>query len=124
VSKIKFTETRTVTTEHEVDLTQPHWWKVSTEGDIEGRTIRDLGLHYGTLHEVADKLAEQSSWVLSFKWVKVNDSLASTLRRNRSEVTISVDGIPPATLRHALVETGVKVTSAKGANNGVTIKLR
>jgi len=123
VSKISFTETRTVTLNHEIDLSQPHWWKVTTEGDIEGRTIRDLGLHHGTLQEVADKLAGQCSWVLSFRWINPNEP-GRTSPRKPSEVTISVDGIPSPSLRKALVESGTSVTSAKDARRGVTIKLR
>jgi hypothetical protein len=34
-------------------LTPVGWWKVTTEGDEEGRTIRELGTHYGHLAEVA-----------------------------------------------------------------------
>ena len=33
------------------------WWHVTTEGDDEGRTTRDLGYHYGYLDEIALRLA-------------------------------------------------------------------
>jgi hypothetical protein len=29
------------------------WWKVTTEGDCEGRSTVDLGLHYGHVAEIA-----------------------------------------------------------------------
>lgn len=29
------------------------WWRVTTEGDVEGRTIKDLGWHYGHIVEIA-----------------------------------------------------------------------
>lgn len=120
MSKVIFKESRYVTTDHEVNLTEPHWWKVHTEGDVEGRTIRDLGHHHGTLQEVAAKLSGACSWVLSFRWVNPNEM--SPDHGKRDNVTISVEGISSDVLYPALTRAGVKVV---GSNpNGVILKLR
>jgi hypothetical protein len=42
------------------------WWKVSTEGDCEGKSTRDLGLHYGHIGDIALALAGASYYALSF----------------------------------------------------------
>lgn len=44
-------------------------WKVTTEGDCEGRTIRDLGTHLGHVDEIAFRLAGsmQGGYSLQFQ---------------------------------------------------------
>lgn len=41
-------------------------WHVTTEGDCEGRTTRDLGVHEGYLDEIAFDLAPQAEYTLTF----------------------------------------------------------
>lgn len=41
-------------------------WRVTTEGDVEGRTVRDLGVHEGWLDEIAFALAEDCYYSLRF----------------------------------------------------------
>lgn len=43
------------------------WWRVTTEGDVEGRTTQNLGEFYGHVAEIAFHLADQSCWRLKFK---------------------------------------------------------
>lgn len=43
------------------------WWYVTTEGDCEGRTIRNLGHHYGHVAEIAFELANKCMYSLRFK---------------------------------------------------------
>jgi len=42
-------------------------WEVSTEGDVEGRTIRRLGTYTGYVDEIALHLADKSYYSLKFK---------------------------------------------------------
>lgn len=42
-------------------------WEVTTEGDEEGRTTRNLGTHEGHFDEIAFKLASQSYYSLRFR---------------------------------------------------------
>ena len=41
-------------------------WKVTTEGDCEGRTVRHLGEHTGYLDDIAFALADQAYYGLRF----------------------------------------------------------
>lgn len=43
------------------------WWKVTTEGDEEGRSTTDLGTHYGHLAEIAFHLADKVFYTLQFE---------------------------------------------------------
>jgi hypothetical protein len=42
------------------------WWKVTTEGDCEGKSVRDLGMFYGHLAEIAFHLAPKCCYSLTF----------------------------------------------------------
>ncbi len=45
------------------------FWSVTTEGDCEGRTTANLGVHEGYLDEVALRLAPKCYYALSMHWV-------------------------------------------------------
>lgn len=63
-------------------------WHVTTEGDCEGRSIRDLGVHEGHLDDIAFALADQVGYGLRFSAV---DSTAWVARAPRTEVHVSLD---------------------------------
>jgi hypothetical protein len=55
----------------EIDLPEPFnntygTWHVTTEGDEEGRTVRDLGIHKGYIDEIAYKLSGEAYYGLEF----------------------------------------------------------
>lgn len=43
------------------------WWHVTTEGDVEGKTVADLGNHYGYLDEIAFALGSLAYYGLHFQ---------------------------------------------------------
>jgi hypothetical protein len=43
------------------------WWDVTTEGDCEGRTTKDLGKWFGDLDAIAHSLARKVYYGLRFK---------------------------------------------------------
>jgi hypothetical protein len=43
------------------------WWNVTTEGDCEGRTTDQLGMHYGHVVEIAMSLPRGGSYSLRFE---------------------------------------------------------
>lgn len=47
------------------------FWHVTTEGDCEGRSIRDLGVHQGHIDEIAFALASVCCYSLKFEAVDV-----------------------------------------------------
>ena len=42
-------------------------WKVTTEGDCEGRTTKNLGVHEGHIVDIAKKLSGEAYYVLRFE---------------------------------------------------------
>lgn len=42
------------------------WWKVTTEGDCEGRSTVDLGVHHGWIDEIAHNLSPACFYSLNF----------------------------------------------------------
>ena len=48
-------------------------WHVTTEGDCEGRTVTDLGIHTGFIDDIAFKLGSKAYYSLKFK--RVSDVL-------------------------------------------------
>jgi len=47
-------------------------WHVTTEGDCNAFTTRDLGIHRGQIDEIAKALAHKSNYKLSFEPVKIS----------------------------------------------------
>lgn len=45
-------------------------WKVTTEGDVEGRTTNDLGVWEGYVDEIALHLADKCYYSLTFKFLE------------------------------------------------------
>ena len=45
-------------------LTPEAVWKVTTEGDVEGRTLRTVGFFSGRLPDVVAACADRASWTL------------------------------------------------------------
>lgn len=46
-------------------------WHVTTEGDCEGKTTKDLGVHHGSLPDIALALAPSAFYSLQFKQMYV-----------------------------------------------------
>lgn len=43
------------------------WWHVTTQGDCEGRTTTDLGIHHGYLDKIALALGSKAYYSLNFE---------------------------------------------------------
>jgi hypothetical protein len=64
-------------------------WKVTTEGDCEGRSTRDLGTHTGYLDEIAFALAKDVYYSLRF--VAVNPLALAKANPTGTKVQVSLD---------------------------------
>ena len=63
-------------------------WRVTTEGDIEGRTTKELGTHEGYVDEIALALADKrGSWSLNFQLV---EPMPRPYEPKKSEITINL----------------------------------
>jgi len=65
-------------------------WRVTTEGDVEGKTTKDLGCFEGYIDEIAQVLASNAYYGLCFKAVPSLEQLAETAPPCKS-VSISLD---------------------------------
>lgn len=63
-------------------------WQVTTEGDCEGKSTRNLGVYSGRLDEIAFALAEKSLYALSFKKL---DLTIPTPTKARERVNVVLD---------------------------------
>jgi hypothetical protein len=63
-------------------------WHVITEGDVEGRTIKDLGIFGGYVDEIALHLAKDAYYTLTFERVAPVDR---KLKPTRAEVHVGFD---------------------------------
>ncbi len=62
-------------------------WHVTTEGDVEGRSTKDLGVHEGHLDDIAFALAGASCYKLTFELVDPNEWHS---RAPRTEVCVAL----------------------------------
>lgn len=65
-------------------------WHVTTEGDCEGRSPRDLGFHEGYIDEIALALADKCFYSLYFVAINIH-SLDITPTRKTVDVTFGVN---------------------------------
>lgn len=65
-------------------------WHVTTEGDCEGRSVKDLGVWEGYIDDIAFQLADQCYYSLKFKAVDLS-ALTKTIPSLRKEVNVSFD---------------------------------
>jgi len=73
--------------------TRVNTWHVTTESDVEGHGVRDLGVHHGSLEDVAFALADQACWSLEFRIAPKGGKKGSrvawiTIEPKRSEVVV------------------------------------
>lgn len=62
-------------------------WRVTTEGDVEGRSTRQLGIHEGYLEDIAFSLAAQACYVLTFELINAEVKLPLP---TRTEVSVQL----------------------------------
>ena len=68
----------------------PHGaWQVTTEGDVEGRSTRNLGTFEGYLDDIAKGLADQSYYSLTFK--RLGDTITIPEPKDVKSVNIALD---------------------------------
>jgi len=64
-------------------------WHVTTEGDCEGRSVRDLGTHTGYFDEIAFALAKDAYYALRFS--KVDPLALAAAPPTATKVQVSLD---------------------------------
>lgn len=64
-------------------------WHVSTEGDCEGRTTKNLGVHTGLITEIAKKLSGEAYYALDFKETIPDSERKFKAPRDQVDIRIS-----------------------------------
>lgn len=67
-------------------------WAVSTEGDEEGKTFKDLGIYEGYIDEIAFALADKAMYELYFK---KGNSPSLNMTPKKKEVAVNLVGAFP-----------------------------
>lgn len=74
------------------DYSSPYgFWKVTTEGDCEGRSTRQLGIHAGFIDDIALALADQCCYSLTFTKVDPYYLKHMPPKANKVDVTLDID---------------------------------
>lgn len=67
-------------------------WKVTTEGDCEGRSIRDLGTFKGYIDEIAFALADKCFYSLCFTYLSEKDYMTPLVPKSDTvNVSLNID---------------------------------
>lgn len=65
-------------------------FKVTTEGDCEGKSVRDLGVHTGYIDEIAFALADRCFYTLRFALVEPT-TLDLTPKKDTVKISLDID---------------------------------
>lgn len=67
------------------------WWSVSTDGDCEGRSTRQLGEYYGHVAEIAFHLADKAMYDIGFHPIRIGvKGKRQTYQATRDKVWIQL----------------------------------
>lgn len=67
-------------------------FKITTEGDCEGRSVRDLGTYKGYIDEIAFALADKCYYSLTFHQINPEEhKLDMTPKRKEVNITLDID---------------------------------
>lgn len=66
-------------------------FKVTTEGDCEGRSIRDLGVYTGYIDEIAFALADKCFYSLYFTLVEPPTALDLTPKKDTVRISLDIE---------------------------------
>ncbi len=82
-------------------------WKVTTEGDCEGRTMKDLGMFRGNVIEIAKHLSGHAFYALHFSEVKTSET---DIRANpKDSVSLTINNMNHMALIATLKSEGYEV---------------
>ena len=86
-------------------------WSVTTEGDVEGRSIKNLGVHTGYIDEIALHFANKCYYSLNFKETELIEEYIPT----KSEVMVSFRDEPNVNeMKKLFAESNRPVTIERG----------
>ena len=66
-------------------------WQVKTEGDCEGKSDRNLGLHFGHIVDIAKKLASHAEYTLWFQKASSDKGSVNILQPTGVRIALDID---------------------------------
>lgn len=66
-------------------------FEVTTEGDVEGRTRKNLGVYTGYIDDIAFALADKSCYQLHFKLTTPPNEFDMTPKKNKVTIALDID---------------------------------
>lgn len=66
-------------------------WKVTTEGDVEGRTKKHLGTFEGHIDEIAKALADEAYYSLQFTRIGDHIQVPPPTKKKKVSCTLNID---------------------------------
>lgn len=97
------------------------YWQVSTEGDEEGKSIRNLGVFLGNIDEIAFALADKVMWSLDFKQINPDDIPAPKNYKTRIDIYLDLKDVSCGDsnarfniMREMLKDTNISVMNGPG----------
>lgn len=65
-------------------------WKVITEGDCEGKSVKDLGIHKGHVSDIAHKLSGYSMYKLHFSPINIEKENIEECKINSTHIQLDI----------------------------------
>jgi len=94
-----------------MSLTDKKLWRVTTEGDCEGRSIKNLGTFNGNIVDIAKRLSSLSYYVLDF--CEIEHTKLPSVKTIRNSVDIRVHKLGQMNLLNELSLYGCDVEKSK-----------
>lgn len=79
-------------------------WRVTTEGDIEGRSTKDLGIHEGYIDDIAFMLAGSACYGLQFEPIDTRVLARSQRALTEVHISLRVENAPWDANKSALID--------------------
>ena len=99
-------------------------WKVTTEGDEEGRTTKSLGIYEGWVDEIALYLSDKCYYSLTFTAYHINKVPVSSnyIKKDKAQVNVKFD-IDSKTWDLSAHDRAQLISNLFAANNRVNVKI-
>lgn len=104
------------------------YWQVSTEGDEEGKSIRNLGVFHGNIDEIAFALVDKAYYSLNFRLIDPENIPVPKEYKTKIDIYLDLKDVPygdsnarVSIMREMLAGTNISVKKSNNTYGGVTL---
>lgn len=104
------------------------YWQVSTEGDEEGKSIRNLGVFHGNIDEIAFALVDKAYYSLNFRLIDPENIPVPKEYKTKIDIYLDLKDVPygdsnarVSIMREMLAGTNISVEKSNNTYGGVTL---